>query len=432
MADNLVKSLVDTTQQLIKDNWEEARNQETGVNLFGILGIEGKENYHSKFLAYLLDPSASHNCGADFLNLFLKQLTIISPDFPTAEEFGTSRARVGIEHFCGEKGEIDGVAIGGRIDIVIFPGNENQGKVMPIVIENKIYAGDQPDQLVRAKNEFKNGSWLYYLTRFGNLASSYTAGNLVHNNAFNGYQSISNKHFIHSWLENCANVQKSKQAITHSIKSYTLTIERLTDKQSKLQIAMINNLLESLSGTDDVLGTLTQLKNSVNRFLPDLNRKFADNLQSDLGSDFKVEPNESFGSRYAFIRIRPINWKSNYIAIGFDAWNKTNKQSDIQALYCDGNISLCSDSPVNKEDSKNLKQKLKSKDLAFFKNFEDENTEAPFFYFYKYFSEFGMQSDDWGKTEILTMNEVKLAVPYADAIRLVFDKVMDLEDTTWL
>jgi hypothetical protein len=432
MAGLIIEELVTETQQLIKDNWEEARNQEIGVNLFQILGISHMENYHSKFLAYLLDPSALHNCGPLFLDLFLKKLAEKAPSIPSPEDFVSSKARVGTEHFCGEKRDIDGVAIGGRIDIVIFPGNENQGKVMPIVIENKIYAGDQPDQLARAKNQFNGMCWLFYLTLDGKVTNDYSTKGLMPNNALEGYQSLSYSGFIYHWLSDCIEVA-SRPAIKHNINSYHLTVEQLTNQQSKFHKAMFNNLLESLSDTDDVLGTLTQLQNSVNRFLPDLNRMFANHLQSELGNNFKVEFTDSFGFRYQFIRVRPLNWKSNYIAIGFDARNKATKRfEDSESPYRDGNISICSDSPVNREDAKNLKQKLTSKDLAFFKNFEDENTEAPFFYCYNYFSDFGIHSNDWDSSTILKMNDTEFAKPYAEAIKLVYTKVKELDDTTWL
>lgn len=424
MQDLIVERIVEGTKRAILNNKEEFKNQETGVNFFQILGISQKENYHSKFLAYLLDPSASHNCGADFLNLFLKGLAELNPDFPTTEEFGSTKARVGIEHFCGEKGDIDGVVIGGRIDIVIFPGNQNQGKVMPIVIENKIYAGDQPDQLIRAKNEFKNGSWLYYLTIFGNLASSYTAGNLAHNNAFNGYQSISYKHFIHSWLENCADVQKSKHAITHSIKSYTLTIEQVAKMTPKLDQEMFENLNNSfkylaLTTEIDVLDTIELLKTGVNNFLPLLNRKFADNLKTAIGEGFSVEPNDSFGHRYAYIKVKPESWGSYYIGIGFDSENKN---------FTDGCISICGIAPFSKETQDSISFQINNSLGKQYVTTSDFINEHPFYFWYIYFEQLNIGPNNWDGKEVLKMNTLEFAVPFANVIKSITEELVSFKD----
>ncbi len=105
--------------------------QATGekFNIFRVLNLSTSETRtHSAFLAELFNPKGSHGQGSVFLKLFVEQLGIKDFDFKSAN--------VEIEKFAGY---IDAdYREGGRIDIVITDNN-GQG----IIIENKIYAGDQ-------------------------------------------------------------------------------------------------------------------------------------------------------------------------------------------------------------------------------------------------------------------------------------------------
>jgi len=109
-------------------------------NIFNILGLSSNETrLHSAFLANLLDPHGSHGLKAKPLDAFLK---IIG-----ATHLDSSTASVAIEKHVGLVTDSEG----GRIDIFISDKNRNS-----LIIENKIYAGDQPNQLLRYFNYAKS------------------------------------------------------------------------------------------------------------------------------------------------------------------------------------------------------------------------------------------------------------------------------------
>lgn len=105
-------------------------------NLFRLLRIEHlEEKTHTPFLAELLSPRGSHGQGDLFYQTFIQGI------FPKDDHPWLSRSthlRVAAEsHTFGL----------GRIDLLIT--HPEPGHQFAIVIENKIYASDQPQQLQR-------------------------------------------------------------------------------------------------------------------------------------------------------------------------------------------------------------------------------------------------------------------------------------------
>jgi len=112
---------------------------------------------HSAFLAELLNPQGSHGQGDIFLKLFVKD-----------HDFDFASAKVKVEKHIGSVGQ----TTGGRIDIDIWDKND-----FHIIVENKIYAKDQENQLIRyynygkGKRKFK----LFYLTLEGDMPDEETS-----------------------------------------------------------------------------------------------------------------------------------------------------------------------------------------------------------------------------------------------------------------
>ncbi len=98
-----------------------------GLNDFNIFTTVLKKHdevrLHSRFLTFLLDPNANHCQGDLFLNLFLQEIGL--------KDFFTDL------NDCTAYGEYE------NIDIYISDGNKH------IIIENKIWAGDQKKQIKR-------------------------------------------------------------------------------------------------------------------------------------------------------------------------------------------------------------------------------------------------------------------------------------------
>lgn len=103
-------------------------------NIFSALWLDRRENYHSRFLAYLLDPKSDHDQGHFFLERFLRYMNKISA-LPQGEIVHEGTVRVEEQQYAGTYG---------IIDFVIFLANH-----IVIAIENKIDHSEGDRQLPR-------------------------------------------------------------------------------------------------------------------------------------------------------------------------------------------------------------------------------------------------------------------------------------------
>lgn len=272
-------------------------NELTGenFNVFKILKLESSEvRMYSAFIAELLDPKGSHGQKDVFLKLFIKAFCFKEMDIDTES------CRVEIEKHTGFIS--DDKTEGGRIDIFISDRNNNH-----IVIENKIYAGDQHNQLVRYHKHSENAN-LLYLTLEGNQPSANSHGKLedgIH------FKCISYKNHIVEWLENCRKEMAVLPIIRESITQYINLIKYLTNQtqnhfmQEELSEIIRDNLEASLS----IVGNIDQALDKVSlEFGEKLERAFTD-IGLDCYYDIDLK------SRYNGIFISKPEW--NYINIGF-------------------------------------------------------------------------------------------------------------------
>ena len=171
---------------------------------------------HSAFLGELLNPAGSHGLGATFLDLFLETMNQkLSPETEGFPKFNTAAARLTVEHDIGRVAA--DYQTGGRIDIYL----ESDGEY--IFIENKIYAGDQQNQLGRYQAHRKNAR-LLYLTLDGKPATEWSAGELTTDQ----YQVFSYKEDITSWLEKCRQAASAYPLVRETIVQYQHLINHLT------------------------------------------------------------------------------------------------------------------------------------------------------------------------------------------------------------
>lgn len=212
-----------------------ANRKRTGseFNLFRILKRHTDEELgHSIFIAELLSPTGSHGQGAAFLNLFLSSLEV--------------------EHLVSEisswKVDVEvGREVDGRIDILLN-GYAESGKRFGIAIENKIFAGDQPQQLSRyweyLRGQFAGNSGdggrenylLYYLTLEGNEPSKQSVGDIppeelsfVEGSPLDvPVRLISYRYHIAEWLRLCIQYAATLPYVREGISQYLETINALT------------------------------------------------------------------------------------------------------------------------------------------------------------------------------------------------------------
>ena len=129
MAKEMIE-LLEKTQGVLNDI-EKKMSEGSGFNVFRLCGVDHYETMHSKILAEFLNPQGSHGQGTRFLECFQE---LLKRHFKFKGEF-SDRTSVTTEV----------VFDGGRLDILI----EDESKKSICVIENKIFAGEQPEQLER-------------------------------------------------------------------------------------------------------------------------------------------------------------------------------------------------------------------------------------------------------------------------------------------
>lgn len=214
-----------------KQHRAEAFRRGECYNVFNVLGVDNMELSHSAFLAALLNPHGSHGMQDAFLKAFIDTIA----HGGTKPELDTAHANVYTEYNIGNITE----TTGGRIDILITDGSDaGSGKDNrhAIIIENKIWAADQPNQLLRYHNfahETYGKSTLLYLTLNGDEPSDQSRGGL---NARSGdYQCISYRSDIIGWLRQCAQLAFDKPRVRETINQYIDLLQQLTNQNTMEQ-----------------------------------------------------------------------------------------------------------------------------------------------------------------------------------------------------
>ena len=197
-------------------------------NIFSIMSMESDEVFtHSAIIAELLNPNGSHSLGKLPLQLFIKQ------NFEEDFEFNFDDVKSLKEVFAGVINEDK--TEGGRLDIVVI---NNVGQIF--VIENKIYALEQKNQLLRYKNKYPEAK-LFYLTLFGVDSKQQTE---TENNE--NYTAISYEKNILEWLEECVKYAYDKPMVREVLNQYIYLIKKLTNQTTNND--MKNDIIEIIKG----------------------------------------------------------------------------------------------------------------------------------------------------------------------------------------
>lgn len=212
---------------------------------------------HSQFLVELLNPKGTHGLGDTFLKLWLEQLGI--------SDFETKTAKSIAEHYIGPVTETEG----GRIDILIA---NQAGK---IVIENKIFAGDQKNQLLRYHNYDKNAT-LFYLTLFGTSPDSESTGKGILKE--NQYFCIAYSTDVLVWLEKCRKEATDIPTLRETITQYIQLIRKLTNQHfdGKMQTELVNKVLAN----PDNLASFVELQSPA--LYQTVQSRIIEKLEADL------------------------------------------------------------------------------------------------------------------------------------------------------
>ena len=200
-------------RKLIKENY----------NIFSVLEIENKELIHSRFLAHLIDPKGKNENHQRFLNSFLLKF------IPKEQEKFLNVLVKTEQTLKNEKLDL------GRADIWIKAKEKNDY----IIIENKLFAGDQKQQLKRYSDYLKGkrsdgtsrSGILLYLTLNGKEASNHSTDY----NCEKFYESISYAQ-ISSWIKEEIKKEHFSEPFATSLNHYRNTVDKLVMKYEILNI----------------------------------------------------------------------------------------------------------------------------------------------------------------------------------------------------
>ena len=251
-------------------------------NVFSVLRSPSDEvNLHSRFIHALLDYRKSPEAQRENLNDFLQHVV--------EKEFEEKDAKVERER--------------DNIDILISSADSKQA----IVIENKIWAGDQPEQLQRYYRKLRDRGYsnihLLYLTPHGNEPSEDSPGD-------HDYETISYKDDLPPWLERCQKRAGDEPELRVSVAQYRQLVRKLTG--TDLTEAYMSELKELLKQGNN-LALAHDLREAMLEVHIDLLKKLWKAIEFELNKEIQGLPEKGSDSDISPERIRHfVRGQKNY------------------------------------------------------------------------------------------------------------------------
>lgn len=288
---------------------EKKREEGEFFNVFNTIGLRTEEvRLHSAFIAELLNPKGSHGLSHRFLQAFLEVIGVQDDYF----DYRCCPHGIITERWIGPMTEIEG----GRIDIIIEDGKH------AIIIENKIYAGDQTNQMLRYNNygrkKFPDGYKLVYLTLDGYEPDKRSIGNAKFK-----FDTISYENEIGEWLEKCYTISEGKPLVQSVIKQYCELVKQITN--TDMDTTYKNNLMSIMLDSKNVIavGEMLQLQDEwfgmiLEKYIWNPLEQFAKQKQMLFGKELENETGDWNGTGAWIYREE---WK-NY---GIFIWTRNRK-----------------------------------------------------------------------------------------------------------
>lgn len=301
MEKGLIKLLneIDVILQQEKVKKDESLKRGERFNIFETLGVAHYEVTHSTIIASFLDPKGKHGQGDKFLKLFLSTIG-------DKTDFNTENSTVTTEFPFDN----------GRMDILI---EDDQNKA--IIIENKIYAGDQSEQLKRyrdyAVNQYKNGFSLYYLTLDGHEASLNSADGVK-------YECVSYRRDILNWLENSIKESATTPLVRETIIQYRNHIKQLT--RQDMETISKDELMKCMADNAEAVAAICNSQEQFKQYVYDtiVKPKFKEFCSAN---GLEYADVNLFGSGQRGFYFRKPEWKSSAI------WFFTEKGDERDFYY---------------------------------------------------------------------------------------------------
>lgn len=308
---NNITNLLNNVSLISKKYEDLAEYTGENYNIFSVLGIYQDELSHSAVIGDLLNNKGSHGQKDTFLNLFLKEINSFEEDseqFKVLENFQSERSSVYIEKYIGKVDYLNGE--GGRIDILINDGPNN------IIIENKVWAGDQEKQLVRYNNQDKTAP-IIYLTLDGKEPSPDSKENLI---LGKDYICLSYKLEIVRWLENCIKEMANKPFIRESLNQYLVLVKQITHQSYNKK--MENEIIDLiLLNKQNILSSKLIFENynkSINKLKNDQIKIFIEHLKKYYFKDENISIERSMRFDGVFITFKTFELSDGLFDLGIN------------------------------------------------------------------------------------------------------------------
>lgn len=336
---------------------KQEQQKKRGLNDYNLLTTVLKEHdevrLHSRMIASLLNPQGLHYQNTLFLDLFLDILEI--KDF----EINTQEVTVYNEYE--------------NIDIYITDGLKH------IIIENKIYAGDQHKQIKRYINTiYKTNSQVeyedilvIYLSIDRKSPSLYSLDNMKIKNQIICeeekkmalYKAIHYKTTVLSWLKKCKYEVQNITNLNESIEQYIQVVKKITN-QYKGKVMSIKDEIqkekENYLIAKEIYHNLPSMRSDIfSKFIFEAIEK----LQAILCEDWIVEKDGNLATPWGFpLRIYKKDWKNqdNYLLIGFEFQQKDYIDGGIGVVRKNNNINIENISKIFENELSHIKLDVNS------------------------------------------------------------------------
>ena len=279
-------------------------------NIFTLFhNFSDEVNLHSNFITSLLDPNGDHYKGDLFLKLFLETCGI--DDF----SIDTGRATV-FKEFK-------------HIDIYISDGKKH------IILENKVYAKDQPTQIARYIEAIKKEGaedediYVLYLHPDGELPKENSLGGykLNQNNtklekdgSSINFKVISYGKEILEWIDKCKNEVSNITDLNVFLSQYKDVIEMIYDRYKRIDKMETANLVEIFKENYTAVSEIANnYQETRKKIIDEFFENVKDILENDLKDKYSIELN-SVAYRPVVIKntiSQDEKWKNFYFTVEF-------------------------------------------------------------------------------------------------------------------
>ena len=336
-------------EKLLQQAYEKSKDYLYEDSLrFNLLSIIEKDrdeaHVHSKVIYNLLSQNWGKKDKETFLTLFLKEIGIEDENIYD-KNWEVTREKA-----------FDLDTIKGRLDFEI------KSKDCMYIIEMKIDAGDQPEQLIRyqefAKEQHKKYK-IFYLTLDGHNASKKSIGeeeNLEENQKVE-YTNISFKEEILNWLENCLKLVEGKENKLACINQYIASINKiLGEKETKIK----DNILKSVKDIKTAITTYEKLNDKLQVTLENFMSLLKEKLRTRLPNEI-IYYKKYVKNYYNYtLDKNPQDYPGIYIVLHENKSKNSNYYRFVLKLELSPELTAC---------------------FGFIKNDDDIKETVPFVYF---------------------------------------------------